>query len=122
MSQEQICESLRQIAESVSAGLSDIEREEIGRSAAKLADSFRGVCGDEMVGAECAGAITRLMAVIQVTPLQYVGELLDEYINVYALTAGALAGVYELPGSDEAVNSQPDGDEEKVRDLYGAYL
>lgn len=98
-------ESSRQLAEGVSATLSDEQKAKVQDTAVLIVDDLRKIAsGDpaEFV-IEVAQSITAMIATLIGTPLGTVGDLMEHNMCAYALATGALAGVYVLPGVEESV-------------------
>jgi hypothetical protein len=95
-----IRESSRQLAEGISATLSDEERESAQKTAVSIAVDLREVCSEgtpDEIAATISQSITAMLATLSSTSLQAVASLMEHNMCAYALAAGALVGVYELP-------------------------
>lgn len=101
-------ESARQLAEGISATLSDTEKLELGAVAREVVAGLTDSLSAPQDAVIFAMATARNLAMLQTTPLQRVGKIIDDSMVVYALAAGAAAGVFTLPAEEpKAHGTQP---------------
>lgn len=110
----EVLEASRKLAESLSSTLSDAERDAYGKSAAWVAEGLRKFADESQSPAEVAvrlsHVLVRMLAEAQQMPLMEASDFCQQNMIAYALAAGNVAGVYDLPsedGSPEPQMSEP---------------
>lgn len=103
-------EASRKLAESLSSTLGDEERAGMAAAAAYVVEGMRLFCTEadskEEVAVRMAHVIARMLAEVQRTSLMEASDFCGQNMLAYGLAAGALAGVYELPGVDAPPESE----------------
>jgi hypothetical protein len=109
----------RELAEGMSELLTAKEQALANEHASSVVEGLREICESDASASKVAAAFTKLLALLQCQPLQYAGESIDHTIAAYALAAGNLAGVYDLP---EVTDPAPKANPSPAPEPAGMYL
>lgn len=91
-------EDARRFAENISSTLSDDERQQVVDGAHLIAEGLTELCdGNQMLASKVAMAFAKLLSMMAKTPLEQVGQIIDNTVCGYGLACGSLAGSYDLP-------------------------
>lgn len=121
-----VLEASRRLAEGLSSTLTDSEKETAQSQALEVMTGLRTFCADsessEEVAVRLAHVIARMLGEMQTVAISTLNEMLEANMVAYGLAAGAMAGVYKLPGDEGFVPKAAQDEAEAEVFHIGQYL